>query len=161
MIKQKLLQDGLVGDVFYGPAAEKHKAILLLGGSKGGKAWSRVRTPIRLLVERGYALLSLAYFKAPGLSDSLQEVPLEILSKPKPVYTDEARRLQIEGEVLLEAVFTAAGKVRVLRILQGLGHGLDFAARSAAEAIVFRPARNDGNPVDATVIVRIQFQLAY
>ena len=87
--------------------------------------------------------------------------PVEILSKPKPAYTEEARRRQIEGEVLLEILFSASGQVRVVRTVRGLGQGLDESAVAAAEAIRFRPAERAGVPADSTAIVHIVFQLAY
>jgi len=84
----------------------------------------------------------------------------EIISKPNPIYTDEARKLRIEGEVLLEVVFESEGKVRVLRVVRGLGHGLDEAAAKAAEQIRFRPAQQNGQPVDFPAVLHILFQLA-
>jgi len=87
-------------------------------------------------------------------------VPAEILSKPVPSYTEEARNQKIEGEVLLEVVFEASGKLRVLRVVRGLGHGLDDAAVRAAEQIHFKPALKDGQPSDSTAVVHIIFQLA-
>src|SRR5579871_128718 len=87
-------------------------------------------------------------------------VPAEILSKPVPTYTDEARAKRIEGEVLLEVVFEASGKLRVTKIVRGLGHGLDDAAVHAAEQIRFKPALKDGQPSDSTAVVHIIFQLA-
>jgi TonB family protein len=87
-------------------------------------------------------------------------VPAEILSKPIPIYTDEARAKRIEGEVLLEVVFEASGKLHVVRIVQGLGHGLDDSAVHAAEQIRFKPALRDGQPSDSTAVVHIIFQLA-
>ena len=87
-------------------------------------------------------------------------VPAEILSKPTPAYTDEARRARIEGEVLLEVVLEASGHIRVLRVVRGLGHGLDESAVRAAEQISFKPAMRDGQPADSTAVVHIIFQLA-
>jgi len=87
-------------------------------------------------------------------------VPAEILSKPVPIYTEEARARRIEGEVLLEVVFEATGKIHVLRVVRGLGHGLDDAAVRAAEQIHFKPALKDGQPSDSTALVHIIFQLA-
>lgn len=87
--------------------------------------------------------------------------PLEIISKPRPAYTEEAREKKIEGEVAVEAVFSAAGQVRALRVVRPLGHGLDAEAVRAAEAIRFKPARRNGVAVDQTAVVRIVFQLAY
>src|SRR5271170_2811196 len=58
--------------------------------------------------------------------------PVEITFKPQPVYTDEARSLKLEGEVLLEVMFGANGSLHVNRVVRGLGHGLDEAAVAAA-----------------------------
>jgi len=87
-------------------------------------------------------------------------LPAEIISKPLPVYTEEARKLRVEGEVLLEVIFEASGQVRVLRVVRGLGHGLDEAAVRAAEQIRFKPALRDGQPADSTAVLHIIFQLA-
>ncbi len=86
--------------------------------------------------------------------------PAEIISKPAPIYTDEARAKRIEGEVLLEVVFEASGKLRVLKVVHGLGHGLDDSAVHAAEQIRFKPALRNGQPSDSTAVVHIIFQLA-
>jgi dienelactone hydrolase len=55
-------------------AAGKHPAILLLGGSEGGDAMSR-SAPV--FAQAGYVAVSVAYFGAPGLPQSLQEIPVE------------------------------------------------------------------------------------
>ncbi|HKN35016.1 MAG TPA: energy transducer TonB [Terriglobales bacterium] len=86
--------------------------------------------------------------------------PAEILSKPTPAYTEEARRLRIEGEVVLEVVFGASGKLHVVRVVRGLGHGLDENAVRAAEQIRFKPGLREGQPADSTAILHIIFQLA-
>jgi TonB family protein len=87
-------------------------------------------------------------------------VPAEILSKPTPIYTDEARARKIEGEVLLEVVLEASGRIHVSRVVRGLGYGLDDAAVRAAEQIHFKPALKDGQPSDSTAVLHIIFQLA-
>ena len=88
------------------------------------------------------------------------ERPVEILFKPTPEYTDEARSARIEGTVSLELEFTAAGEVRVRRVVRGLGHGLDEAAERAALRIRFKPAQSDGRPIDSRVTVHITFRLS-
>src|SRR5206468_6950860 len=85
---------------------------------------------------------------------------VEIIFKPKPVYTDEARKLQLEGEVLLEVMFGANGELHVSRVVRGLGHGLDEAAVTATNKIRFKPAQRNGSAVDSTAIVHVMFQLA-
>jgi TonB family protein len=87
--------------------------------------------------------------------------PVEIISKPTPEYTDEARSARIEGTVSLELEFSATGDVRVLRVVRGLGHGLDEAAQRAALRIRFKPAQSsDGRPVDSRATVHITFRLS-
>jgi TonB family protein len=84
-----------------------------------------------------------------------------LLSKPNPVYTEEARRLGIEGEVLLDVVFLATGQIKVNGVMKGLGHGLDEAAVRAAQQIRFKPAVQEGHAVDFPATVHISFQLAF
>ncbi|HVZ17484.1 MAG TPA: energy transducer TonB [Terriglobales bacterium] len=86
--------------------------------------------------------------------------PVEVLDKPQPQYTQEARDLKIEGEVHLKVLFQADGQVQVLQVVRGLGHGLDEAAAAAARKIRFKPAQRDGRPCDMTATVHIVFQLA-
>ncbi len=85
---------------------------------------------------------------------------VEIVTKPRPIYTDEARRLRIEGDVVLEVVFSATGQLQVLRVVDGLGHGLDEAAIAAAREIRFKPARSEGRAVDQATTLRVVFRLA-
>src|ERR1017187_7851231 len=87
--------------------------------------------------------------------------PVEITFKPQPVYTDEARGLKLEGEVLLEVMFSANGTLQVNRVVRGLGHGLDEAAIAAANKMRFKPALRNGQPMDSTAVVHVLFQLAY
>lgn len=86
--------------------------------------------------------------------------PLVLLSKPRPGYTEEARKLKIEGDVTLQVKFTAAGEVEVLRVVSGLGYGLDQLAQDAARRIQFKPATRDGRPIDEVTVIHVTFQLA-
>jgi TonB family protein len=86
--------------------------------------------------------------------------PVEIVFKPTPEYSDEARKARIEGTVSLELEFTAAGDSRVLHVVRGLGHGLDEAAQRAALRIRFKPAQSDGGAVDSRATVHITFRLS-
>jgi TonB family protein len=86
--------------------------------------------------------------------------PVEVLAKPTPAYTEEARRLKIEGEVLLQVVFLASGQVQVVKVVRGLGHGLDESAVNAAGKIRFKPAQRAGQSVDYTATIHIVFQIA-
>ena len=90
----------------------------------------------------------------------VKTLPVEITFKPRPVYTDEGRNLKIEGEVLLDVVFSANGQIKIMKVVRGLGHGLDESAMHAAEKIQFKPALRDGHPADFEAVLHIEFQLA-
>jgi TonB family protein len=98
--------------------------------------------------------------RSPTQTAAAPFTPVEVISKPKPTYTDDARTQKIEGEVLLDMQFSASGEARVLRIVRGLGHGLDESALTAARGIRFHPATRNGVAVDSAAIVHIVFQLA-
>ncbi|MBV9503070.1 MAG: TonB family protein [Acidobacteriaceae bacterium] len=85
--------------------------------------------------------------------------PVEILFKPKPAYTSEARALKLEGQVALEVIFLSDGSVRVVRVIHGLGHGLDQAAKAAAQQVRFKPATRGGVAVDTNATIYITFEL--
>lgn len=87
--------------------------------------------------------------------------PIVLLVKPQGVYTQEARQLKIQGDVIVQAIFKASGTVEVVRVIQGLGHGLDENAETAVRHIQFTPAKQDGHPVDFPATVTVKFELAY
>ena len=78
-----------------------------------------------------------------------------ILSKPEPQYTEEARKNQVQGTVILKAVFSSSGQVTNIRTVSGLPSGLTEKAIAAARQIRFTPAQKDGRAVS------MYFQLEY
>ena len=141
------------------------RGVVASTGFGNGMATGNARTPsVGTVKQAGFGSADVpappTVQSRPAQTAPAKIVPAEILSKPTPIYTDEARAKRIEGEVLLEVVFEASGKLRVVRIVHGLGHGLDDAAVHAAEQIRFKPALRDGQPSDSTAVVHIIFQLA-
>lgn len=75
-VRQKEVRErGLVGRLFEPAGAGPHPAVLVLGGSNGGLAWSQEMAA--LLASHGFAALALAYFAAEGLPPTLDRIPLE------------------------------------------------------------------------------------
>ncbi len=99
--------------------------------------------------------------KKKAANDGPADTPVTILDKPRPEYTAEGRSMKLEGDVVIEVVFLASGKVVVNRVVSGLGHGLDENASRAAQQIRFKPALRERQPVDYPARVRIEFRLAY
>jgi TonB family protein len=80
--------------------------------------------------------------KAKSAEPVVKALPAEITFKPRPVYPDEGRQLKIEGEVLLDVVFSATGQIRIVKVVRGLGHGLDESAvRRGKNSVQARPER--------------------
>jgi TonB family protein len=85
---------------------------------------------------------------------------VQVTYMPKPIYSDDGRAKKIEGDVTLQVTFTTSGEIKVLRVVRGLGSGLDEAAENAARQIKYKPAMQGGQPVDETANIRITFALA-
>jgi len=85
--------------------------------------------------------------------------PPTVLREVKPTYTESARQRGITGEVVLEVVVQRDGSVRSVRVLEGLGWGLDERAIEAVRQWRFAPARRMGQPVDVLVEVAVEFRL--
>ena len=95
----------------------------------------------------------------PAEADDCAEPPSKpkALSRPTPAYTEQARAAGIAGKVRVEITVDARGRVVAVRVLQGLGHGLDEAALAAARAMTFEPAVRCGKPAAATFKVAFNF----
>lgn len=80
-----------------------------------------------------------------------------LLSQKEPEYSDEARKVKLQGTVVLSIVVTAAGQVASIRVVRGLG--LDEKAADAVRQWRFRAATVDGKPVAAGALVEVNFRL--
>jgi protein TonB len=85
--------------------------------------------------------------------------PPVVLREVRPTYTDEARRRAIEGDVDLEIVVDGDGRVGDIRVVRGLGAGLNERAIAAVRQWRFQPARRRGTPVAVVVNVSVGFSL--
>ena len=143
-------------------SAARPRAVVDAGfGSKVDGESARAETPSRKEVRSGSFDILPAHVPQRGArpGSGAVEQPVEILFKPTPAYTDEARALKLEGDVILEVEFSASQGILVLRVVRGLGHGLNEAAARAAELIRFKPAQSGGKPVDFRATLHIVFRL--
>src|SRR5262249_3652076 len=86
-------------------------------------------------------------------------VPPSIVESKPPIYTDEALKARIEGTVTLEAAVDVQGAIKILRVVKGLGYGLDERAIGAVLDWKFAPATRNGAPVEAITQVDVDFKL--
>jgi periplasmic protein TonB len=82
-----------------------------------------------------------------------------LLKEVRADYTEEARQRGLAGEVLLEIIVRRDGSVGDVKILQGMGAGLNDRAVQAVKQWKFAPARRLGTPVDVIVEVAVEFKL--
>lgn len=83
----------------------------------------------------------------------------KLLEKKNAEYTDEALEKRIEGTVKMKLTVDEEGNVTKVEILEGLGHGLDEAAREAAKDFKFRPAEINGEPAPVRLNFSVRFSL--
>ena len=83
--------------------------------------------------------------------------PPRLLHEVKADYTEEARQRGLSGEVALEIVIRRDGTVGDIRVLHGLGGGLNDRAVQAVRQWRFSPAQRQGVAVDVIVEVSVEF----
>jgi protein TonB len=85
--------------------------------------------------------------------------PPRLLREVKADYTEDARQRGVSGEVVMEIVVRRDGSVGEVKILQGLGGGLNDRAVQAVRQWRFAPAHKQGEAVDVMVEVSVEFRL--
>ena len=86
-------------------------------------------------------------------------IAVNVLSKPRPGYTEEARKNQVQGTVRLKVTFGANGQITNVTPIAGLGYGLTEKAIEAARQIRFEPAKKGGVPYTVAKEVTYTFNL--
>ena len=66
-------------------------------------------------------------------------------------YTDEAREAGVEGTVVLDLIVGDDGRVRDVKVVEGLDHGLTQSAIAALRDCRFSPGEKDGTPVPVKI----------
>jgi protein TonB len=99
--------------------------------------------------------------KAAAANAPVQHAAPKVTYKPKPEYSAEALQMHLEGTVTVHIHVLPNGTVEVVGVTEGLGHGLDEAAKRAAQATRFDPATDAaGHPIEWDGFVKVAFQLA-
>ena len=95
-----------------------------------------------------------------GYSEKEVDVKAQLTARPEPSYTREARKVGVEGLVVLKVLLLGNGKFDRVRVVRRLPYGLTENAIFAACEIKFKPALKDGQPVSQWVTVQYPFRLA-
>jgi periplasmic protein TonB len=81
------------------------------------------------------------------------------VSTPDPEYTEQARIAKTQGTCILWLIVDDQGRPRDIRVVRGLGMGLDAKAIEAVKQWKFQPAMKDGRPVNVQISVEVGFKL--
>jgi TonB family protein len=81
------------------------------------------------------------------------------ISLPHPRYPAKALEYLKSGSVRLTFVVAVDGTTQDIRVVRGLGYGMDEAAIEAVRQCRFRPALRDGQPVPVMTTIEVQFGL--
>lgn len=82
-----------------------------------------------------------------------------LLHKMDPEYSEEARQAKYQGTVLLYVEVTPEGTATNIRVLRGLGLGLDEKAKEAVAKWQFKPGMKNGQPVTVQAQIEVNFRL--
>ena len=83
----------------------------------------------------------------------------EAIATPDPEYTEEARNAKTQGVCVLALIVDENGNPRDIRVVRGLGFGLDARAVEAVKQWRFKPSLKDGHPVNVQISVEVGFKL--
>lgn len=93
----------------------------------------------------------------PGCTEDVVKPKVE--TQVQPAYTPEAQQANVEGKVRLEVTIDATGHVTNVKVLSGLGFGLDEAAIKAVKQWKFTAATRCGSAVPTTIKMGVSFGL--
>jgi TonB family protein len=85
--------------------------------------------------------------------------PPHVTFAPEPEYSEQARKKKIKGTVLLSLTVTVDGTTRDIKVVKGVGYGLDEKAVEAVSRWKFNPALRDGQPIEREITVEVGFNL--
>jgi TonB family protein len=97
--------------------------------------------------------------KIPDIGEYTNQGGPKIKRKPQAEYTEEARRHETSGTVVVRALFHSSGKVQNVCWVSSLPYGLTEKAIKAAYQIVFEPVIKDGKPASVTAFIQYNFIL--
>ena len=83
----------------------------------------------------------------------------QLIFQVEPEFSEEARKAKVAGNVLVTLIVDAAGHPQRVRVLRGIGMGLDEKAVEAVRQYRFKPAMEGGKPVPVEVNIDVNFQI--
>ena len=83
----------------------------------------------------------------------------QLIYQVEPEFSEEARKAKVAGNVLVTLIVDTTGHPQRVRVLRGIGMGLDDKAIEAVKQYRFKPAMEGGKPVPVEVNIDVNFQI--
>lgn len=98
--------------------------------------------------------------EAGGFSEKEVDQKADLTARPDAVYTQEARKMGVQGMVVLKVLLLGNGQLDRVRVVRRLPYGLTENAIRAACEVKFKPAVKAGKEVSQWVTLQYPFRLA-
>jgi TonB family protein len=149
------------GDAFDLAAVHAVRQSKYEAGLREGRA-----VPVRMLVRvvfaaDGAAAVPVMVQRTYGAGGSAVDYRPKVISGVDADYSEEARRKKISGMVIVSLVVDEEGLPTQVKVIQGIGYGLDEKAVDAVRQYRFRPAMKDGKPVACPLQIDVSFRLIH
>jgi len=119
----------------------------------------RQSVPVRIAVYVPFGVENQTLIAAQDLYAQKRATAPRVLNRIEAQFSDLARRKRIDGTVLISVTVDEHGMPVNIRVVEGVGYGLDEEAIAAVRQYRFDPARMDGMPIPVTISVEINFRL--
>jgi periplasmic protein TonB len=83
----------------------------------------------------------------------------QVIFQVEPEFSEEARKAKVAGNVLVNLWVGTDGRPSHVRVIRGVGMGLDEKAVEAVKQYKFRPAMENGKPVLVELNIEVNFQI--
>jgi protein TonB len=100
----------------------------------------------------------------PGYGNGVKNVGLGVIGPVKiyglePEFSEEARKAKFMGVVTVSLIVDQHGLPQNVKVLRGVGMGLDEKAVEAVKTYRFKPATENGKPVAVYLNVEVNFEI--
>ncbi|MDT8067250.1 MAG: energy transducer TonB [Terriglobia bacterium] len=113
--------------------------------------------PLTVLAQEHASARVVQYHDSPAGRTTSLVTPVRLVYFPDPEYTKAARFFKVKGTLILEGTLGTDGCVRKLRVMSGLGYGLDENALHAVQRWKFEPFQKDGVPAIVKIRIGVNF----
>ncbi len=131
-------------------------------GSTGAAHYSMAITYSRIELNPAFTADVFQFDPPPGSQQTAavdRPSPPVLISKREPKYSPEALKAKLQGTILVSLLVGEDGVPQNVKVVRGLGLGLDEKAIEAVKTWRFKPGVKEGKPVAVAAQVEVNFKV--